>query len=919
MSKAKSIIRITRLAVVTLIFMFSSLVSAWGDVVELNPGYIDGTVAIEGVDLSYAGINGNSGTYNANTSASASPGSSSINYNMTVNVPTGTTPTWSVTANTRSDSNHDYVYFNSQSVSVSAGSTSTSNFILSNPGFVKGNFSVTGGTLSSASINVYPASGNLPRSYTSTSSSRAGNYNVHVFPGSNLRVNATLRLTDGRTVNLPQRRVNVDAGETVTLDYSYDVPQVDEGSLTVNVASNGSKSPNQQRISISGPPSKNKTLNGNGSYTFSGLPVGSYHVNNYLYFNNYKDYFRVPRGTYSPYSANQRWQVNAGEETEVSVSYDQSFINGNLEVTGSALLSELSSAQINVNGVYDSSHPTRGLTYAGNGRTRTSNGPYQLILSEGDWDISYIYLYFYNNSSNPDENLSSQVYYYPPSQSRRVSTSPSQPGTKDFTLPTGEVTVTFRIAGNTGATMSNPRLSRTCSKKDENGNTIYSYSIYANNSSQQNVEVGKVRFYGLEGTCKLLAQATVGGGTTTFGEVEFEVIPGTSQVIDIGGPTLAVSSPSVDYITSNSSISVSGTATDDVGVESVTVNGSTTTLSSTNNSSDPNEVSFSSTVSLDRGPNTIKTVATDSSGKIGEDTRTVYRDEGVPTLSFTPADKTTVASGGAVTIVTLSGTANDDAGIKSVTVQDNTVSFASTGNGNEVSYEATLELTDGDNFITVVVTDISNRTTTETHKVTVSDADTIPPVLSVPNDVIAEATGSTTTVSIGSATATDNVTPPGSITITSDAPTSYPLGTTTVTWTATDEAGNIASATQNVTVEDTTAPTFNFSQLTSQLWPPNKKMVLSGTLSGVNDAVTANPDVNISITSNQGGSDDWNVTQSGDVWNIELRADRLGNDTERVYNISVEVTDDAGYTSSTTATVIVPHDQGQNKGGGKKK
>ncbi|HRT97865.1 MAG TPA: C25 family cysteine peptidase, partial [Planctomycetota bacterium] len=43
-------------------------------------------------------------------------------------------------------------------------------------------------------------------------------------------------------------------------------------------------------------------------------------------------------------------------------------------------------------------------------------------------------------------------------------------------------------------------------------------------------------------------------------------------------------------------------------------------------------------------------------------------------------------------------------------------------------------------------------------------------------------------------------------TLTSDAPALFPLGTTTVTWTCTDAAGNTATATQRVTVRDTTPP-----------------------------------------------------------------------------------------------------------------
>jgi hypothetical protein len=58
---------------------------------------------------------------------------------------------------------------------------------------------------------------------------------------------------------------------------------------------------------------------------------------------------------------------------------------------------------------------------------------------------------------------------------------------------------------------------------------------------------------------------------------------------------------------------------------------------------------------------------------------------------------------------------------------------------------------------------------------------------------------------IGTATATDTV--DASPTITNNAPATFPVGvTTTVTWTAKDDTGNPATATQTVTVVDTTAP-----------------------------------------------------------------------------------------------------------------
>jgi hypothetical protein len=88
-------------------------------------------------------------------------------------------------------------------------------------------------------------------------------------------------------------------------------------------------------------------------------------------------------------------------------------------------------------------------------------------------------------------------------------------------------------------------------------------------------------------------------------------------------------------------------------------------------------------------------------------------------------------------------------------------------------------------------------------KVTIVDSTA--PELTVPDDVTAEQVDANgTAVDIGDATATDTC--DAAPAITSDAPLVFPLGTTTVTWTATDASGNTASARQVVTVVDTTAP-----------------------------------------------------------------------------------------------------------------
>ena len=104
--------------------------------------------------------------------------------------------------------------------------------------------------------------------------------------------------------------------------------------------------------------------------------------------------------------------------------------------------------------------------------------------------------------------------------------------------------------------------------------------------------------------------------------------------------------------------------------------------------------------------------------------------------------------------------------------------------------------------VTWTVVDTSGNISKGTQLVTVIDTTT--PEIVVPSDVIVEATGiSNTVVEIGEATIYDIIQVD---TVTSDSPDTFPLGETVITWTATDSSGNSATATQTVTVVDTTAP-----------------------------------------------------------------------------------------------------------------
>jgi hypothetical protein len=140
----------------------------------------------------------------------------------------------------------------------------------------------------------------------------------------------------------------------------------------------------------------------------------------------------------------------------------------------------------------------------------------------------------------------------------------------------------------------------------------------------------------------------------------------------------------------------------------------------------------------------------------------------------------------------------------------------------------------------------------------------------------------------------------------------YALGVTGVVLTVTDPSGAFAQAIGQVTVVDTTGPTIS-SPVASPagLWPPNHKMVDVAVSYGATDncssascvlTVSSNESVNGAGDGNT--SPDWVVV---DNHHVQLRAERSGGGSGRVYTIAVTCTDAQGNMSVRTATVLVAH------------
>jgi len=156
-------------------------------------------------------------------------------------------------------------------------------------------------------------------------------------------------------------------------------------------------------------------------------------------------------------------------------------------------------------------------------------------------------------------------------------------------------------------------------------------------------------------------------------------------------------------------------------------------------------------------------------------------------------------------------------------------------------------------------------------------------------------------------------------TVVNDAPPLFPLGVTVVTWTATDASGNEQSATQEVTVVDTTPPVLEVTLSPNSLWAPNHKWATITADIFVEDLCDDNPVVRlVSIESNEppnatgdGNTEpDYQGAEFGtDDREFQLRAERRGNRTGRIYTITYEAEDLSGNTTVTHAYVTVAHDQ----------
>jgi phospholipase D-like protein len=146
-------------------------------------------------------------------------------------------------------------------------------------------------------------------------------------------------------------------------------------------------------------------------------------------------------------------------------------------------------------------------------------------------------------------------------------------------------------------------------------------------------------------------------------------------------------------------------------------------------------------------------------------------------------------------------------------------------------------------------------------------------------------------------------------------------GTTTITYGTADLAGNVEASRSLVVRVDRTPPDVACSVSPSTLWPPNHKLVTVGAHVAVTDA-TSGPAgfelVAVSSSEPESGTDPDDL--AGDIvgWTPgtsdasgQLRAERSGAGSGRIYTLTFAGRDRAGNQATCSDTVQVPHDMGR--------
>ena len=361
-------------------------------------------------------------------------------------------------------------------------------------------------------------------------------------------------------------------------------------------------------------------------------------------------------------------------------------------------------------------------------------------------------------------------------------------------FPVGETTVTWTVTDASGNTATATQVVTVVDNIDPSitAPVAISVNIDAASCSATNVTLGTPT---TSDNCSVATTTNDAPASFPVGETTV-----TWTVTDASGNTATATQ--VVTVVDNIDPSITAPVAISVNIDAASCSATNVTLG-TPTTSDNCSVATTTNdapASFPVGETTVTWTVTDASGNTATATQVVTVVD-----NFDPTISAPVAISVNVDAASCSAT---NVALGTPTISDN-CSVTTTTNDAPTSFLI------GETTVTWMVTDGSGNTATATQVVTV--VDNINPTISAPVAISVNVDAdscSATNVALGTPTTSDNC---SVATTTNDAPTSFPIGETSVTWMVTDASGNTAYASQLVTVVDNIDPTILAQDITVQL------------------------------------------------------------------------------------------------------
>lgn len=401
-----------------------------------------------------------------------------------------------------------------------------------------------------------------------------------------------------------------------------------------------------------------------GDYVMNNVPAGityTYHARSYLYDRLYEQDPWRRLYLFWPYTdgdyLNDQITLSEGELAKKDFYNDTGILTGEANLTGTLHNEDLSYYQLSA---YGSRHYEPGLgwvndlTYGGNAYDQVYGGDldqsYRLFLTPGLWQPYVVSTYatdvnLLGYTNNSGMTVYDYKHYYDGNYYDFGAPSEIVAGTTTagpiIDYCTGSVIIRFRVAGDSGR-LSSPYVNGYAYVYNDDGKRELQPSVWGRSYPPETVAAPEVEVHGIPADYNLnyIRAYTEDGTQVRFPNIPITLECGVRKGRDLTGPNIAVTHPPADpiLITNFVEVSVTGTVSDDTGVEMVTVNDKSVGLTPTNNPEMPNEVAFAHGLSIlpgsDIGEQLVTTWASDPAGNEAFDERTVLVDRMAPDVAL---------------------------------------------------------------------------------------------------------------------------------------------------------------------------------------------------------------------------------------------------------------------------------------------